>query len=148
MSEHKIVLEWKRESENFDYDTYNRNHAVAFDNGLKIKASAAPDYKGHPGCVDPEEMLVAAVSSCHMLTFLAIASKRKIVIDQYDDNAVGFLEKNSDEKMAVTRIELHPQIVYGQDKKPTKEEEGALHQQAHQHCFIANSVSARVQIIL
>ena len=77
MSEHKVGLEWKRESERFTYDTYNRDHVVTFEGGARVSVSAAPAYRGNPALVNPEEGLVAALSSCHMLTFLAVAAKKR-----------------------------------------------------------------------
>ena len=76
MSEHRILLNWQRTSSDFTYENYNRDHTWAFDGGVTVHASASPAYRGNTACVDPEEALVAALSSCHMLTFLAIASKR------------------------------------------------------------------------
>jgi organic hydroperoxide reductase OsmC/OhrA len=93
MSEHKITLEWKRESESFSYESYNRDHVLVFEGGARVPASAAPAYRGNPAHINPEEALVAALSSCHMLTFLAVAAKKQFVVDRYSDHAVGFLEK-------------------------------------------------------
>lgn len=93
MSEHKVGLEWKRESERFTYDTYNRDHVVTFEGGARVPVSAAPAYRGNPALVNPEEGLVAALSSCHMLTFLAVAAKKRFIVDRYSDYAVGFPEK-------------------------------------------------------
>ncbi|TBR21832.1 OsmC family peroxiredoxin, partial [bacterium] len=103
MSEHRVTVSWKRASEGFKYEEYNREHAWAFDAGIQVRASAAPDFRGKPDCVDPEEALIAALSSCHMLTFLAIASRKRLVVDSYEDAAVGILEKNAAGRLAVTR---------------------------------------------
>ena len=97
MSEHKVTLEWKRESADFSYESYNRDHVLIFEGGVRVPASAAPAYRGNPAHVNPEDALVAALSSCHMLTFLAVAAKKKFVVDGYSDHAVGFLEKNQRE---------------------------------------------------
>jgi organic hydroperoxide reductase OsmC/OhrA len=146
MSEHKVALEWKRESTTFTYDTYNRDHLLTFDGGAQIPASAAPAYRGNPALVNPEDALVAALSSCHMLTFLAVAAKRRFVVDQYSDQAVGFLEKNPKGQMAVTRVVLRPRITFSGTTLPTPEELAKLHEQAHHGCFIANSVTTEVTI--
>ncbi|HTK86553.1 MAG TPA: OsmC family protein [Nitrospiraceae bacterium] len=146
MSEHKITLEWKRESENFSYESYNRDHMLVFEGGTRVPASAAPAYRGNPAHVNPEEGLVAALSSCHMLTFLAMAAKQHFVVDSYSDHAVGFLEKNQKGKFAITRVILHPQIVFGGTTPPTPEQIGALHEGAHRECFIANSVTTEVTV--
>ena len=120
-------------------------HAWEFKNGITVQASAAPEYKGKEYCIDPEEALVAAASSCHMLTFLAIASKKGFVVNQYTDQPIGYLEKNADGTMAVTRIELHPQIIFG-GRQPSAQDIQKLHQSAHKACFIANSIRSTVEI--
>jgi organic hydroperoxide reductase OsmC/OhrA len=146
MSEHKITLEWKRESENFSYESYNRDHVLVFEGGARVPASAAPAYRGNPAHVNPEEGLVAALSSCHMLTFLAMAAKKRFVVDRYSDEAVGFLEKNQKGKLAITRVILHPQIVFGGTTSATPEQIATLHEHAHSECFIANSVTTEVTV--
>jgi organic hydroperoxide reductase OsmC/OhrA len=146
MSEHKVGLEWKRETEDFAYESYNRDHVVTFDGGVRVPASAAPEFRGTPAHVNPEEALVAALSSCHMLTFLAVAAKKRFVVDRYSDHAVGFLEKNAQGKLAVTRVVLRPQVTFGGPTSPTPEQLKALHERAHSECFIANSVTADVTI--
>jgi organic hydroperoxide reductase OsmC/OhrA len=146
MSEHTITLEWKRESETFTYDTYNRDHVWVFEGGARVPASAAPAYRGNPAHVNPEEALVAALSSCHMLTFLAVAAKKRFVVDRYSDRAVGFLEKNPKGKLAITRVVLHPRVAFGGTTLPTPEQIAVLHEQAHSDCFIANSVTTEVTV--
>jgi organic hydroperoxide reductase OsmC/OhrA len=146
MSEHKVTLEWKRESESFSYESYNRDHVLIFEGGARVSASAAPAYRGNPAHVNPEEGFVAALSSCHMLTFLAIAAKKKFVVDSYSDHAVGFLEKNPKGKLAITRVILHPQVVFGGGTPPTPEQIAGFHEHAHSECFIANSVTTEVTV--
>lgn len=146
MSEHRIALEWKRESEQFTYDTYNRDHAVIFEGGARLAVSAAPAYRGNPALINPEDAFVAALSSCHMLTFLAVAAKKRFVVDRYSDHAVGYLEKNDKGKMAITRVVLHPRIEFGGDTVPTAADIAQLHEQSHNGCFIANSVTTDVLI--
>jgi organic hydroperoxide reductase OsmC/OhrA len=146
MSEHKVTLEWKRETDSFSYETYNRDHTLVFEGGVQIPASSAPAYRGNPAYVNPEEGLVAALSSCHMLTFLAVAAKKRFVVDRYDDRAVGFLEKNDKGKLAITRVILHPRVTFGGTILPTAKEITELHEQAHNGCFIANSVTTHVVI--
>ena len=146
MSEHRAKIQWARGNDEFNHETYNRDHAVTFENGIEIKASAAPGFQGNPDCVDPEEALVGALSSCHMLTFLAIAAKKRLTVDSYEDHAVGFLEKNADGRMAVTRATLRPKVAWGGDKTPTREEIEKIHEKAHHACFIANSVLTEVSI--
>lgn len=146
MSEHKATISWSRGAPEFSYETYTRDHSWRFDGGVQVAASAAPSYKGSPACVDPEEAFVAALSSCHMLTFLALAARKRFVIDGYDDEAIGFLEKNADGKLAITRVELRPKIRFGGDEQPSADEIERLHHLAHEHCFIANSVKTEVTV--
>lgn len=146
MSEHRATVRWKRESSDFEYKHYNREHEWKFEHGFVVGASAAPDYLGKPGHVDPEEAFVASISSCHMLTFLAIASKRKFVVENYTDDAVGFLEKTPQSRMAISRVELRPNIVFS-GEPPTPAQIEKMHESAHRNCFIANSVTARIDVL-
>ena len=111
-----------------------------------MQASAAPAYLGNPKFVDPEEAFVASLSSCHMLTFLAIACKKKFVLDEYVDEAVGHMEKNAEGKMAITRVTLKPKIKFSGDKQPSAEELDKMHHAAHDNCFISNSVKTAVTV--
>ena len=146
MSEHKATITWKRITEGFSYESYNRDHAWVFDGGVQVTASAAPAYRGNPSNVDPEEAFVASLSSCHMLTFLALASKKRFVVDSYTDEAVGFLEKNDQGKLAITRVTLRPRITFSGAISPTAEELTNLHHRSHEECFIANSVKTAVVV--
>jgi organic hydroperoxide reductase OsmC/OhrA len=107
-------------------------------------STAAPAYLGNPANVSPEEAFVASLSSCHMLTFPAIACKQKFVPDSYEDEAFGHMEKNADGKMAITRAELRPQIRWHGDRIPSAEELDEMHHSAHENCFVANSVNTDV----
>jgi len=111
-----------------------------------MTATAAPAYLGNPANVDPEEAFVASLSSCHMLTFLAIACKQKFVLDSYEDEAVGHMEKNAEGKMAITRVDLHPKITWRGDRIPSAEQLDKMHHAAHENCFIANSVKTEVTV--
>lgn len=146
MSEHKVTLTWERGDAPFDYQKYPRNHTWKFDGGHEMTASAAPAYLGDPKQVDPEEAYVASLSSCHMLTFLAIACKQKFVMDEYVDEAVGVMEKNADGKLAITKVTLKPKITFSGDKKPTSEELDKMHHAAHDNCFIASSVKTEIKV--
>jgi organic hydroperoxide reductase OsmC/OhrA len=146
MSEHKATITWNREGRAFTYETYSRDHEWTFAGGAAARASAAPAFRGNPDLVDPEAALVAALSSCHMLTFLALAARRGLVIDAYSDDAVGFLEKNAEGKLAVTRVVLRPRIDFGGAQTPAPEVVAELHEKAHDQCFIANSVRTAVTI--
>ncbi len=147
MSEHKATIIWARDGADFGYKTYSRDHVWRFDNGVEVQGSAAPAYFGDPRRVDPESAFVAALSSCHMLTFLALASNKGFVIDSYEDGAVGLLEKNANGKLALTRVDLRPRIKFSGDKLPTQEDLDRLHDKAHRECFIANSVMTDVKIL-
>ena len=118
-----------------------------FPNGVEVPGSAAPAYLGNPQRVDPEAAFVAALSSCHMLTFLALASNKGFVVDSYEDAAVGHLEKNANGKLAITRVDLHPKIAYSGAKQPAAADLDWLHDKAHKECFIANSVTTEVKVI-
>jgi len=146
MSEHHATIDWKRETPDFAYETYNRDHDWQFDAGVTVRASATPAYLGSDICVDPEEAFVASLSSCHMLTFLAIACKKRFTVDGYRDQAVGILGKDQTGRMAMTRVTLRPQVWFGGEKTPTPEELAQMHGQAHHACFIANSVKTEVVI--
>lgn len=146
MSEHKATIKWSRGGKDFTYKAYSRDHAWIV-NGNEIPASATPTYFGNPSRVDPEAALVAALSSCHMLTFLALAANKGFVVESYEDAAVGHVEKNAAGKLAVTRVELHPKIAYGGSKQPTAADLDWLHDKAHKECFIANSVTTDVRVV-
>ncbi len=148
MSEHKIVLEWKRDTPDFEYKSYTRDHAVIYGNGTRICASAAPEYNGNPECYNPEEAFVTSLASCHMLTFLALACKKRFVVESYRDDAVGVLGKNPEGKPAVTKVLLRPAVTFSGEKLPSTEDFDRLNHQAHDLCFIANSVASCVEVVV
>ena len=143
MSEHTITLNWKKGDVPFTYDAYPRNHQIIFKNDEAVTFSAAAAYKGDASKGDPEDMLVAALSSCHMLSFLAIAAKKKITVLSYDDEAVGFMEKEGG-KLWITRTVLHPKVTF--ETAPDAATLAEMHHQAHELCFIANSVKTEVTV--
>lgn len=145
MSEHRAKVEWKNSSSDFEYKTYSRDHVWTF-GPQKMLASAAPDYKGSPDRVDPEEAYVAALSSCHMLTFLAVAALKKYFVAHYEDEAVGYLEKSEIGMMCVTRVILHPRARFAGENIPSADVIKELHEKAHEQCFISNSVKTKVTI--
>lgn len=146
MSEHSAVIRWRRTEDGFDYATYSREHTWTFDGGESVKASSAPIFKGDPSCVDPEEAFVASLSSCHMLTFLGLCTKRKIVVDSYVDTAIGSMQRTNEGGMAITRVVLRPRIEFGGDGAPDDGVLAELHRDAHKYCFIANSVLTEVVV--
>ena len=145
MSEHRAHVSWERKGIDFGYDSYPRDHAWSFEGGVRVPATAAPAFRGNPERVDPEAAFVAALSSCHMLTFLAIASRKRLVVDGYEDDAVGWLEKNEAGKLAMTRVVLRPRVAFA-GAPPSPEVVADLHERAHRECFIANSVLTRVEV--
>lgn len=146
MSEHRATISWKRRTDDFSYDVYNRSHTWTFDNGTELAASAAPAFRGDEDRIDPEEAFVASVSACHMLTFLALASRKRFVVDSYTDRATGRLEKNDAGRLAITSVTLRPQVEFGGERKPSGEQLDRLHHQAHEHCYIANSVKTSITV--
>lgn len=146
MSEHRAQLNWQRREHPEKDGTFCRNHTLTLNGGQLINASSAASFMGDGECADPEQMLVAAVSSCHMLTFLAIAEIKGFTVESYQDNATGFLTK-AERGSVVSRIELQPTIVFSGDKQPTEAELDRLHDGAHRNCFIANSVKAEVEVV-
>jgi len=146
MSEHNASIRWSRGNHPFTYDGYSRDHQWSFDGGQTLVASAAQAYLGSAEGVDPDEALVAALSSCHMLTLLAIAAKKGWVVESYEDDAVGTLAKGANGRLAVTGVVLRPHIVFSGDKLPDDDALQRLHHQSHEHCFIANSVRTEISI--
>ena len=127
---------------------YSRAHRWRFDGGADVAASSSPIVVPVPmsdaSAVDPEEAFIASLSSCHLLWFLSLAAKAGFVVDSYRDEAVGVMEKNENGKLAITRVTLRPAVLFSGDKEPTKEQVAALHERAHEECFIANSVRTMV----
>lgn len=146
MSEHTSTLTWSREGRDFTYETYSRDHQLTFENGQQTLASAAPAFAGNPQALNPETLLVGALSSCHMLTFLAVCAKRGYVVDAYQDAAAGVLEKNAEGKMAITRITLRPKAMFSGAKRPDASELEKLHERAHANCFIGTSIRCEVTV--
>ena len=145
MSEHTAVLKWSRGDSGFGYKEYPRDHEWTFPRSdQNLRASAAPAFLGGADCTDPEEAFTAALASCHMLTFLAIASMSGFVVDSYDDEPVGHLDKGEDGKPWLARIEMHPQITFSGEKQPSAEDIEKLHQKAHHECFLAKSVKTEI----
>ncbi len=145
MHEHRVTVSWERKTDDFRYDTYERAHVWRFEGGVEVAASAAPAFLGDPERVDPEQAFVASLSSCHMLTFLAIAARKRLTVDRYEDDAVGFLEKNDEGRLAVTRVVLRPRIAFA-GEAPDADALHRMHERSHRECFIANSVLTAVEV--
>jgi organic hydroperoxide reductase OsmC/OhrA len=146
MHEYRATTVWKRTSPDFTYDGFNRAHEVHFAGGQVVAWSSAPEFKGDAAAVNPEEAFIASLSTCHMLTFLAIAARKRLVVDGYTDEALGVLERNAAGKYWVSRVTLRPKVVFGGTHQPSQEEISALHRSAHENCFVANSVTSAVSI--
>jgi organic hydroperoxide reductase OsmC/OhrA len=150
MSEHKVTIHWSMSGEDFLRGRYSREHTWTFDGGVRVAASPAPSVVplpySNPAGVDPEEAFVAALASCHMLTFLHRAQKRGFGVLHYEDEAVGVLTKNERGVPWVSRVVLRPRITFGGERIPTDAEQDALHHEAHAGCFIANSVKSELLV--
>jgi organic hydroperoxide reductase OsmC/OhrA len=149
MSEYAATINWKRQDgELFTDKKYSRAHSLTFDEGLSVPASASPGSVPLPysvaAAVDPEEGFVASISSCHMLWFLSIAAQRGFVVDSYHDPATGILERNGAGKIAMTRVTLRPEVVFSGTVTPSDDEFAAMHHEAHEECYIANSVTTEI----
>ncbi len=150
MSNHRATIAWQRSGPDFLKGRYSRAHTWSFDGGVTVPASPAPSVVpvpwSNPAHVDPEEAFVAAVASCHMLTFLFLAARAGYEVESYRDEAVGVMTKNERGVPWVSLITLRPVIVYGGEKRPDAAAEADLHHRAHEQCFIANSIRTEVKV--
>lgn len=146
MHQYRATTNWKRTSQDFTYDSYNRAHEVTFGGGETVPWSGAPEFKGDADRVNPEEAFVAALSSCHMLTFLAIAARKRFTVDSYRDEAFGVMERRPDGKYWVSNVTLRPKVSFSGARQPSESEISDLHHAAHDNCFIANSVTTHVAV--
>lgn len=145
---HTATIHWKREGD-FARKRYHRAHRWSFDGGVEVPASASPHVVPAPWssaqAVDPEEALVAAISSCHMLTFLFLAANDGFVAESYDDEASGLLANDGGGE-SITEVVLRPRIVWAEGKAPSKAELNDLHERAHHDCYIARSVKCAIRV--
>ncbi len=150
MHRYEATISWARNGAKFSDSRYSRGHEWSFDGGMKVAASSSPTVVPAPysvvEAVDPEEALVASVSSCHMLWFLSLAARRSFVVESYVDEAFGVMEKNADGKLAFNRITLRPKIQFSAQGSPTADELETLHHAAHDECYIANSLKCEVVV--
>lgn len=147
---YQAQVEWKRqEGEVFVDNRYSRRHALRFDGGVEFAGSASPHVVPLPysdaSAVDPEEAFVASLASCHMLWFLNLAATAGFVVEHYDDQAEGQMARNAQGRMAMTVVTLRPRVRFGGSRHPSPDELDRLHHQAHESCFIANSVKTDVR---
>lgn len=149
MAKHVATVVWERGDAPFTDMRFSRAHQWQFDGGVEVPASASPHVVRVPmsveEAVDPEEAFIASLASCHMLFFLAFAAKRGFVVDRYEDQAEGALGRGEDGRTSMTQVILHPDVQY-QGSPPGSDEEQRLHHDAHEACYIANSVRTEVQV--
>ena len=150
MSEHTATIRWTLGDGDFLTRRYSREHTWTFDGGLTIPGSPSPSAVPAPysnaAAVDPEEAFVAAIASCHMLQYLFLTAQAGFVVERYEDTAVGVMTKNDRGVPWVSGVTLAPRIRYGQGKQPSADEEERLHHEAHETCFISNSVKTIISI--
>ncbi|WP_027348910.1 OsmC family protein [Halotalea alkalilenta] len=142
-------LEWLRGEQRFTDNLYSRRHRLRFDGGIELDGSSSPLVVPEPmsdACaVDPEELFVAALASCHMLWFLGIAAKRRLCVDRYFDPAYGVMGKDEAGREMIREVVLRPEVIFAGDRQPERALIERIHHQAHQACFIANSVRSEVR---
>ena len=150
MSEHLATIEWTRNGQVFSDSKYDRAHDWRFDGGAVVRGSPAPSSvpapMSDPAAVDPEEALVAAVSSCHMLFFLAYAARGGFVVDRYRDDAVGLLGRDDGGRVSITAVTLRPEATFSGETRPDAAALDDLHHRAHEACYIANSIRAAITV--
>ncbi|MCC7493910.1 MAG: OsmC family protein [Fimbriimonadaceae bacterium] len=147
---HHATVTWTRQDPEFSSGRYSRAHTWTFDGGLTLPASPSPQVVrppwSDPAAIDPEEALVAAIASCHLLTFLYLAAGAGFTCDAYQDAAEGTMTRNEAGVWWVSAVVLRPQITWSGPSRPTPEQVAALHEQAHEQCFIAASVRTAVRV--
>lgn len=146
MSDLSIELHWHRATPVLQTGKYSNAHTVQYNDSHGVQVDAAPDWGGDPGHTNPEQALASALSSCHMMTFLALCAKAGWPVATYHDYAVAHLGKNAKGLMSVTRIDLHPVVRFdtGFSVEPVELEQ--MQDRAHRYCFIANSLAESVEI--
>ncbi|HET7845584.1 MAG TPA: OsmC family protein [Xanthomonadales bacterium] len=149
MHRYEATISWNRDGAAFTDNRYSRAHEWSFDGGVRVPASSSPAVVREPmsqaNAVDPEEALVAATASCHMLWFLSLAAKRGYVVERYEDAAFGTMDE-VDGKVRFTKVTLRPAIAFAGPKQPDAAALAALHERAHAECFIANSLRCPVVV--
>ena len=152
MSEHKATIRWANDGGEFLKGRYSRGHTWSFDGGVTVPASSSPLVVPKPWsvaeAVDPEEALVASISSCHMLTYVWLAYREGIEVESYEDEAVGHMTKNADGVPWMSEVTLHPKVRYRGAKLPSRDDEHRLHEGAHHDCFISQSVKTEIRVQL
>jgi organic hydroperoxide reductase OsmC/OhrA len=149
MAHYTAEILWERGTQDFLGNRYSRRHALRFDGGAELAGSSSSHVVPLPlsdaSAVDPEEMFVASLSSCHMLWFLSIAAKNKFCVDRYVDAATGEMAKNENSKLVMSIVTLKPEVTFSGERKPTRAQLDAMHHEAHEECYLANSVKSEVR---
>jgi organic hydroperoxide reductase OsmC/OhrA len=146
MSEHHAAVEWSRRTAGFGLKDYNRDHQVRFKDGVyAVPGDTTPAFLGQGDGADPEALYAAAMASCHMLTFLALAARQGIVVDAYADAPTAFLERDTSGKTWVTRVVLKPRVTFAEPVAP--ETLARLHELAHRGCYLAQSVNTKITVV-
>lgn len=149
MAHYTAEVLWLRNEGDFLGNRYSRRHLLRFDGGLEVAGSSSPQVVPLPlsdaSALDPEEAFVASLASCHMLWFLSLAAGRGYCVDRYFDAAMGVMDRNADGKMAMTLVTLRPDVTFSGARQPTRAELDRLHHEAHENCFIANSVRTELR---
>ena len=151
MSQHTATIQWQRRDDaDFAKHAYSRRHEWRFDGGAVVAGSSSPHVVplpwSDPAAVDPEEAFIASIASCHMLWFLSIAADRGYVVERYEDDAVGTMARIAPKKLAITDVALHPRIDFASGHAADDAEVAAMHEAAHEACFIANSVKTTIRV--
>ena len=146
MSDLSIDLHWHRAEAHLKTGAYSAEHTIQYNNRFDMLADAAPDWGGDPKNTNPEQALAAALSSCHMMTFLALAAKADWPVASYHDHAVAHLGKNPKGQMSVTQIDLNPVVRFDTGFLVSDDQMAEMQDRAHRYCFIANTLADSVQV--
>ena len=146
MSKISIDLIWKLENGDMAPGKYSNQHEIIFTSNNKIIADSAPEWRGNELNTNPEQTLAASLSSCHMMTFLALAAKMKWPVKTYKDTAIATLGKNLNGLMSVTKIELNPKVEFSNGFSVDSSKMKEVQDRAHRYCFISNSLSKEVKV--
>lgn len=141
-----VKLAWRRQQKDFNYKTFDRTHHIEYEGGIRVLGSSSSRYFGDDRLLNPDQTLVGALSSCFMLTFLALASLQGYVVDSYDDYAEGEMDKNEQGRNWVARITIRPEVIFAEGREPSQKELAELFDKAHQGCFIANTIKSEIVI--
>ena len=139
-----VEINWENPIDSFEFKSFGRDHTVKLSNNQLLNVSSAAEYYGNDQLTNPEELLAAALASCQMLTFFAIASKSGFIISKYHDKACALLGKNDSGKVSVTEITLSPTIEFSGENRPDLAKIKSMQELAHKNCFIAQSIKAKV----